>query len=219
MEYLEIKKWSIRIVNINRSGYYAPIILLHKYKSTSNNVQVSRVNSILYHQEMRILLQRFRCSDMHEFFQDKLPNILDNKPSLFYHRRCTSSFIMPSSNLSFARADREGEHLKFMEGPCSYIPYGKMSGICRFMKPLPNYIEEKMKINFNQLPELNKREESNHDFSDDFGSLWSDEQEGFITELRRPTLPQKCEENESQEDSEEEYEVLKELYKNQMKRK
>ena len=49
MEYLEIKKWSIRIVNINRSGYYAPIILLHKYKSTSNNVEVSRVNSILYH--------------------------------------------------------------------------------------------------------------------------------------------------------------------------
>ena len=61
------------------------------------------------------------------------------------------------------------------------------------MKPLPNFIEERIKINFNQLSEMNKREESHIEHSNDFGSLWSDEEEGFISDAPRANMSHKYE--------------------------
>ena len=113
---MEIKKWGIRIVNIHRSGYYAPIILIHKHRHITNNLNVFHINSVLYNAEIKRIMEQFRSHDMHAFFSERAPEKINTSPSLFYSRRCISSCIPTAINLSFAKVDRDGQYLKFKEG-------------------------------------------------------------------------------------------------------
>lgn len=58
-----------------------------------------------------------------------------------------------SNTFAFAKADKEGKYIKHDPSmPVSYIPIGNISGVSRFMKPVPYYQEEKnININFHEF--------------------------------------------------------------------
>ncbi len=64
-----ILEWNLALVNINSSGYYAPLISIRKQKKHWSNTfpEYLQLNSILYEKWLQQQMEDYRLQDIRRF--------------------------------------------------------------------------------------------------------------------------------------------------------
>ena len=70
-EVVEVKKWTLKMVNISRTGYYAVILGLIDFKITGEKFlkNGADITSIIYEPNVKEKMEVLRLNDMRKFYK------------------------------------------------------------------------------------------------------------------------------------------------------
>jgi hypothetical protein len=137
-EVIQVRKWSLRLVNISQTGYYGPILILTDYKTTGEKFKdnAGNITSIIYESPIKERLEWLRLKDMRELRQ--APTEAKLPWSLFYY--CRNMNLNPNpkkKKINLARYDADQLLLNYdTSKKSSLICFGDMEGIFTLQKPL-----------------------------------------------------------------------------------
>lgn len=180
-EKVNISEWNLALVNINSTGYYAPLIVIRKFRKENVNKSPDylALNCVLYEEWLQRQMEAYRLGDIRNIWHNKFQP--SSKASMFYFLRYNKRTSTMAKNSSLVAIDFEKNLLKHSDQhEKSYVLLGDLRGTISFVNAIKQGINESKleRMNFKNINLLfngHKLAEEESKRQKEKPSLWSDD--------------------------------------------
>jgi hypothetical protein len=130
-DVIKIKKWKLKIVNIDSTGYYGPAIEAIDYKidKGKDKVDLTNVSNVIYERKIQQSMEALRLNDIRKLKRDEASKV--KEIGLLYYTRERNINFTSNRRTNIMKVDSAQRMLKFYDDPLKYkmILFGPYAGV------------------------------------------------------------------------------------------